>query len=309
MNVGDEISNLSELSVYLGFAPQHIYKLVYSNDNFYTNILIPKKTEGEFRELSIPSSELKGVQRSILKQILEMYPVDEHAYAYVKGRGLIPAAKKLCGRNALLKMDLSDFFPSIISKRVFGLMKSLGFNNKVSYILTKLTTHNGSLSQGSPTSPYISNLICNNLDKQFTKFTSSWGMNYIRYCDDLFFYGHSNFDWMKFSQKAIVICEENGFLVNGAKTKYSAKGKHRYTLGLQTSGRFPAIPKKTRRLYRAQFHKASHNIVWATQNLDRLNGILQWYKVVHGQDDQYFDYRNIIRNAKKLAFHEPYLSS
>ena len=52
-----------------------------------------------------------------------------------------------------------DYFPTITNKQVYEMFTSNGFSPTVSRILTKLTTYNGKVPQGAPTSPTISNLV------------------------------------------------------------------------------------------------------------------------------------------------------
>lgn len=301
--------NLVELSQFLGFAPQHIFALVQTAEFQYVDAKIPKTSDRlKFREISIPSLDLKGVQKCILREILEKNQVSDQTYSYVKEKGIIDAARLLSGSKAVLKMDIENFFPSINSKRVFGLFESLGFNKKVSYLLTKLTTYKSCLAQGAPTSPYISNLVCRNLDNCLIGAAKSWDMNYLRYSDDIFFFKGKNFNHPNFTKFVEGILNINGFRPNSSKTKFYPKGVPRKTLGLLTHGALPAIPGPTRRRMRDEFFKGSRNISWGQENVSYLKGNLEWYKMVYGRDDKFLHYKTIIDGIEKLKFHFSYKS-
>lgn len=110
--------DLVSLAKHLGFAPQNLFYLVALGDNLYTEICIPKRANSdEFRRINIPCSELKGVQRAILRNILKRYPVSRFAFAYVEGKSVVDAARQLSGVQSVFKFDLRNFFPSISEKR------------------------------------------------------------------------------------------------------------------------------------------------------------------------------------------------
>jgi len=95
---------------------------------------------------------------------------------------------------AIYKVDLLRFFDTITDRRVYGLFKSIGYIENLSYDLSKICTfkhkksywkfvvekeqhelneflvHNPAvLPQGAPTSPTIANLIAKRMDERFIK--------------------------------------------------------------------------------------------------------------------------------------------
>jgi RNA-directed DNA polymerase len=303
--VGGVPQDLEGLSNLLGFAPQHLRWLIGKADDLYREFDIPKRSGGT-RRISAPILELKGVQRSILKKVLLAYSASDEAFAYVKGRSAVAAAKRLSGRKNILKLDLADFFPTISSKRIFGLMKSFGYNNKVSYMLTKLCTCHHQLSQGAPTSPHIANLISRKMDSELGSLAESWELEYLRYSDDLYFFGPEMFNWGKLFDRVQKIVRENGFRIQRSKTRFYCRGRNRMTLGLETSRSAPKFPRSQMRIYRAAFYRASKNPKWAMDNLDKLNGMLAWHKLVYDRDDRFREYQGIIAVAKRLKLHEAF---
>lgn len=309
MSVAGGILDLRDISYFLGFAPQHIYYLVENPDRFYTTIRIPKRSDPlTFRNIDIPFSELKGVQRAVDRKILKSHPVSDRTFSYVSGKSIVGAAREFCGGKAILKMDIKDFFPSITGKRVVGLYKSLGYNDPVSYILSQLSLRNNCLAQGAPTSPAISNLIMSKFDHQMTSLARSWELGYLRYSDDIFFYKNKNFNHPKLMKIALEIFDQNSFQANHLKTKYHPRGVPRITLGLLTHGDKPRIPGPARRTYRAAFYRASRDFEWAHEHQTRLKGILEWYKSVHGKDDAFNQYQSVYNTIRTLRIHSSYRS-
>ena len=58
---------------------------------------------------------------------------------------------------------------------------------KVATLIAQLTCYNGKLPQGAPTSPIISNLICQILDYKIIILCKKYRLTYTRYADDLTF--------------------------------------------------------------------------------------------------------------------------
>lgn len=303
------MSGLLEVSKALGFAPQHLFSVVATRDHQYRKAQIPKRNPGAgFRVIDIPTSGLKGIQRQINYVYLSREKVDDAAFAYVRQRGVVQAAKRLSGGKAVLKIDLQDFFPSISEGRVFGMFRSFGLDAAASSILTDLCTFGGHLPQGAPTSPSISNIIIRSLDEILFREASKWELSYTRYCDDLFFSHERNFNHPDFLEHCCKIIEAAGFLVNAEKTRYYPRGVPRRTLGLLTHGDRLALPGPVRRKLRAAFHKASRNIGWGQENLSKLRGQLEWYKSVYGKDLKYFEYKSVLDTLNKIKLHISYQS-
>ena len=309
MSAAGECTNLVTTARFLGFSPQHIYSIVDNPDRFYTSIQIPKKSNPlAIRNIDIPNLELKGLQRSIYQKVISSEDIHECVHSYVHGRSILTAARALCPGRAVLKMDIKDFFPSITYPRVFGLFRSMSFNDSVSFLLSRLVTKGGCLAQGAPTSPGISNLIMRDLDRRLSALSESWEIKYLRYSDDLFLHKEKNFNYERLSEIVAELLEFGGFSVNVEKTRYHPRSEPRVTLGLLTHCDNPRIPGKQRHIYRSMFFKASRDIPWALENMPKLRGILEWYKCVYGKCDVYYQYKAALDSVSRLRFHQPYKS-
>lgn len=303
------MSGLENISTILGLAPQHLFSIVAYSDQCYSPAQIPKASGFGTREITIPNKALKGIQKLILREILSKISIDDAAHAYVHGRSIITACNKMCGPKSIVRIDIANFFPSITFPRVFGLFRSLGYDQDEAFIFSKLTTFQNRLPQGAPTSPAISNIIFRSLDQRLQIFAKTWDMEYIRYSDDLFFINERNFNHPAFVEKCRLIIQAGGFEINEAKTKFYAKGTPRKTLGLLTHGETFAIPGPMRRKIRSAFHKGSRNIGWGQENAATLRGMLEWYKLVYGKNETYFQYYSVLQTIIRLKLHISYQSS
>lgn len=92
----------------------------------------------------------------------------------------------------ILKLDIKDFFESITFMNVYISVFKDYFPEKIGIILTYLCTYAEHLTQGSPSSAYISNLVMKNFDEVIGAWCENKDITYTRYSDDLTFSGDFN---------------------------------------------------------------------------------------------------------------------
>ncbi len=216
-------------------------------------------TSGAPRLLEAPKPILKGIQRQILRGILDPVPVHDAAHGFRKGRSCLTAAQRHAGEDVLLSLDLKDFFLSVPLRRVHGLFRSLGYPWAVARFLTGLCStgtpaavlaqaplegglehrargllRQAHLSQGAPSSPALANLCAWRLDCRLDGLARSFGARYTRYADDLAFSGDEAFARRSeaFLRLAAAICQDEGFAVNPRKTRVQRRHERQRLTGL-----------------------------------------------------------------------------
>ncbi len=78
----------------------------------YIRFQIPKKIGGK-RDISSPILQLKQAQEWILENILEKLEPHNAAHGFRCGRSIVTNAQPHVGAEAIVNVDLQDFFPSI----------------------------------------------------------------------------------------------------------------------------------------------------------------------------------------------------
>ena len=209
--------------------------------NYYSTLQIPKKKGGN-RKLLIPAMSLRLIQKWILKNILNNIPISDYANGFYKKRSIVTNAEKHIGKNCIINLDLKDFFPSITLEQVFRIFYYYGYTKEISYLLARLCTYNKALPQGSPASPYISNIVCLKLDKRLSKLAITYKANYTRYADDITFSGDYGIE--KIINIAKDIIKEEGFKINNNKTRIAYKHERQEVTGLIISKNKISVKKK-----------------------------------------------------------------
>ena len=90
----------------------------------------------------------------------------------------------------LVTIDVKSFFRSISSRQVYKIWRhQLNCSRRLASILTKLTTFEGHLPQGAPTSTYLANLLIASLEPSIWSACESLNIKYSTWVDDLAFSG------------------------------------------------------------------------------------------------------------------------
>lgn len=212
--------------------------LSISKDKRYSEHSIPKKN-GKRRIINAPDNYLKRVQ-FLLNQLLQIIFGDNSNYnsnGFLEGRNILRNAKPHTNKKYVLNIDIKDFFPSIEFRRVKSVLELNPFNLKeererLAFIIANIVTYKNSLPQGAPTSPIVSNIVCQRLDRKLTKFSIEKRIRYSRYADDLTFSTNKdifNDDFIRDIEKIII--EEN-FSINSDKTRIQSSMDRQEVTGL-----------------------------------------------------------------------------
>ncbi|MGQ0510525.1 MAG: reverse transcriptase family protein [Betaproteobacteria bacterium] len=228
----------------LGRTEEYLASAVHGTTAHYRLFAIPKRRGGT-RVISAPYPALLQCQQWILLNITSRLTVHSAAHGFLSRRSILTNAARHLGNGMVLKMDLEEFFPSVVFERVISVFNRLGYSPYVAFLLARMCTLKGSLPQGGATSPSLSNIVATRLDRRLSALGKKVGFVYSRYADDLVFSG----DVIHFSLVKIVtrICTEEGFKVNERKTKLIDVGARKIVTGIDISSGKLRVPRPFRR--------------------------------------------------------------
>ncbi len=242
--------DLEELREKIGTNKKFFYKVLYSNDKLYKEITIPKRKGGS-RLLNVPNTALKGMQRWILDNILYKVQSDTSATGFIPMKSIVLNASIHLRKKYILKMDIKDFFPSIDFCKVRGLFFELGYNKDVATALANICVFRGQLPQGAPTSPYLANLICRELDKRIYNLCRKYRLCYTRYADDITISGNSKIFWIKGIVEEIILSYQ--FSLNNEKTIFLKPGDRKRVTGIIVNEKL-SVPRSVTRNLRKEIY-------------------------------------------------------
>jgi hypothetical protein len=224
----------------------------------YRKFQIPKRSGGQ-RTIYEPTEGLKRVQRLLLRKLLMRLSAHACAHGFERGRSTVTGARPHERKAVVVRMDLRDFFGATKAARVHDYFARAGWDSDAAQLLTRLCTHEGSLPQGAPTSPRLSNLVNFKLDARLNALARKFGADYTRYADDMAFsFASGDHEQLApFIRTAKKILREEGYELHTRKKLQIRRRHHRQTVtGLVVNERV-GLPRATRRWLRAVEHHAS----------------------------------------------------
>lgn len=248
----------------LGLPAGFIVNLAHGASYEYKVYSIAKRTGGR-RVIHHPSRRLKALQRWLLANVVEALPVHAAAAAYRKNRSIFDNAELHAKSRYLLRMDLTEFFPSITQtdlasyiaehETLFG-----GWTHLDVDVFCRLVCRNSTLTIGSPTSPALSNAICYQMDVSLHALSTKSAVTYSRYADDLFFSSNGPDVLRRIEAEVERVVSEvkvpAKLRINTTKTRHSSKrGARRVTGIVLGSDGCTYIGRAYKRRIRALIHK------------------------------------------------------
>lgn len=265
----------------------------YSNPNHtdrrYKSFEIPKKTKGKFRKISAPCKELKSILYFLNIALQAAYDPAPCVMGFVPERSVVDNAKIHRGQKFIFNLDLENFFPSIEEPRIASRLQAKPYclpktvanviaglccmrieteevvyeqNNMLKNFLfffkkqKPIYKYKYVLPQGAPTSPILTNMICERLDRRLSGLAKRFGLRYSRYADDITF---SSMHFV-YAEKGIfrtelrkIIAGEK-FSINTKKTRLLRKGHCQEVTGLIVSQDKVNVTRKYVKDVRAILH-------------------------------------------------------
>ena len=267
-------AELEEVGLQDSFRPFAMKQLnFYCNPNHtfhrYRQFKIKKKSGG-FRQITAPRSQNYMMMLQAVNEILKsMYVPSDYAMGFTEGRSVVTNAAIHKDQNYILNIDLKDFFPSVEQWRVWKRLQLAPFNfsQQIASLLAGLCSmrvlrekmdekreHENDkqfayvLPQGAPTSPILTNMICDKLDRRLAGLAKRFGLHYSRYADDITFssmhyvYSEKGDFW----QELIRIISDQGFRINDEKTRLQKRGSRQEVTGIIISKKLNVTKKYVR---------------------------------------------------------------
>jgi len=229
----------------MGIDAEYIYKVCNKPSLFYRKFKIFKKN-GDSRTIYEPLPTLKKAQYFILNEILSHLNTSIYSKAYKKKSSIKDNVKFHRKQRYVLCMDIEKYFDNISSYSVYNRLFSVGYKNDVAMMITKLCTLKGSLPQGAPTSPILSNALTVNLDNKLAILAKANNVRYTRYADDITISG--DFYLKSIVKKIKMILWQEGFTANNDKTRVMSQGCRQVVTGIVVNNKAQVDKKKRKEI-------------------------------------------------------------
>lgn len=318
----DEMAEAGMDDCFHPFSMKHINYYCNPNNAFhrYKQFYIKKKSGGK-RTISAPRHRSFMLMLRYVNEIFaSLYTPSDYAMGFAEGRSVVTNADVHRGQNYVFNTDLKDFFPSIEQARVWRRiqLKPLCLQRTAANLLAglcsmKVKEEGGGarfvLPQGAPTSPILTNMICDKLDRRLAGLARRFGLRYSRYADDITFSSMHNVYQpdSAFRKEMERIITDQGFRMNSEKTRLQKIGARQEVTGIIVSSKLNVTQKYVRDLrnvlyiwdrygYDTAFNKffprykaeKGHVKKGTPDMVNVLEGKLMYLKMVKGEDDSVY---------------------
>ena len=284
------------------FNQRHKSLFQAEKSTLYHTFHVPKSSGG-LRRIDAPLPELMNALRE-LKSLFEEHMFSLYhttAFAYVRGRSTIDAIKRHQHNESkwFLKLDFSNFFGSTTPEFVLEMLSMLfPFSEIVKSHdgiqalkrALSLCFLNGGLPQGTPISPFLTNIMMIPIDHKLSNGLRNFDnrkLVYTRYADDLIISCKIDFDKSKIENYVKEILGEFNapFSINSAKTRYGSSAGRNWNLGLMLNGKNEiTIGHKRKKEFKAMLDNYIRNRKsgngWERHDIQVLGGLISYYKMV-----------------------------
>lgn len=220
---GNPIHNIEALSSLLGTTPAELGYLSFNMSKNVRLTSIPKKhSPNESREITAPSDKLKKIQRNVKDYILANYVYEDYIYGLgvstLKDHAMVHR-----GNSTVVQVDLKSFYPSISHALVYRMwVEKFGFPVAVARILTKITTMDGGLKQGFPTSSHIAAIVAEDYTLGISNYCKQNKYEFTQYVDDLNISG-SEINYRTTFKKVVSLGRPYGLAIKKNKTRVTSR--------------------------------------------------------------------------------------
>lgn len=260
---GPSIGSLGALARVLGVSSiEELSDVADNAHRFYR----PGKTvekNGKKRKTIKTIGKLRLIQGRIKGRLLSRLKFPRYLQGGVKDlefpRDHVRNAALHAGSRLVITQDVRKFYPSVEPDHIKMIWQHFfNFHPDVAQCLTKLTTYNNQLPQGTVTSNYLANLVFYDLEPELVSKLSELSVRYSRYIDDITM---SSDNFLDKGLQTLAICEVVGMMSKwGLRPKrekhqiMSAAGRMQIH-GLNVNRSSPTMNRKDRSSIRNQVHK------------------------------------------------------
>lgn len=218
------IRQVKHLARQLGVGACQLQDVVGNPERFCEELILIDPNRPDKRRCVLRvSGALRRLQRNLLHVVL-MPKLKPSPVSHGGVRGRHVKTNLACHLDSVfaLTLDISDFFPSISSNRVYRLFtQRLCCSPDVARLCTKMCTYNYHLALGLVTSPFLADQILNVVDTRIAGACRKADLVYTRFVDDVTISGKFDLRAGKSGFALLVqrILADHGFAVNPTKTR------------------------------------------------------------------------------------------
>ncbi len=306
------IGTLATLARILKHSIPELQHIAATADRRYKIGKFERKPDGTVRICYDALGELKSIQARIQCKILNLVTYPIYLQGSIKDlispRGQKANAAMHTRKRMLITEDVKQFFPNVRSQIVFDIWhKFFCFPPVVAKLLTKLTTKDGLLPQGTKTSPLLSNLVFWDEEWKLVGELHERGITYSRLIDDITCSSKSDLstsETTKIIAALHAMAHRKGLKLNAVKQTIARAGDRQVTTKLVVNVK-TALATEKRSAIRAAVNKlentplAERGTAFYGTNYRSVSGRIAYLKQHHPKEAEQL--RSVLQTLPPIA--------
>ncbi|MFV9232432.1 reverse transcriptase domain-containing protein [Citrobacter freundii] len=258
----------------IGISQGLITAMMKSPERYYRSFDLIKKN-GKKRPILAPRKFMKVTQYWINDHLLNRLKIHSSCYSYRKGVGIKENASSHLRRKFVANIDIVDYFGTINKTMIKNCFHKNKIPQNIINVISSLVTYHGSLPQGAPTSPAISNAILHDFDEYMSNAASLRDCAYTRYSDDITISGDIRQNVLSLIQLAEEELSSSGFSLNNEKKRIASLNSRQVVTGILVNN--DIRPTRTyRKKIRSAFDHAFKEMDSSKETINKLKGYLNY---------------------------------
>jgi hypothetical protein len=301
------IRSVQALSQALGHPGPFLESMASRAPMLYIGPKPKRKKNGGTRYVYDTRAPLKGLLQRINRVIFKNTYFPQYLTGSLQGKDFVANVDIHKGARGAITEDISKFFDNITASHVKSIwLDFFHFSEEVAELLTKLTTRDGRVYQGTPTSSYLANLVFWSSEPTLVEAIENKGLRYSRYVDDV---AISSPQFMSKEDRQCAIAQvyamfgKQGFHPDRSKHQGFSTNEPIVLMGLNANSKdSPTLSQKERAAIRAQLFqleqdtKGEFSIQSIQPRINSTSGkIARLYRLHRTEGQKLRDRLNIIR--------------
>ncbi len=214
------IRQTKHLARNLDTSVERLSTVLGTSESYYEELVLIDPAKPEKQRIVIDvRGELRRLQTRFYRRVLlpKLTP-SVCSHGGIRGRDIKTYAQPHLESHFVFKTDISDFYPSVHSKRVYRLfVDAFQCSPDVAHFCTRLCTYRYHLALGLVTSPILADQLLKRVDRRIGGFCQKSNLIYTRYVDDITISGPFNLERSGFATLVERILQQDGFQANPEK--------------------------------------------------------------------------------------------
>jgi RNA-directed DNA polymerase len=245
------IRSVKHLSLLLKSTPKELTAICAGIDKYPEKYYFfqKKNIKGKLRNIATPQGRFREITNR-LNSLFQRIQFPENMHGGLKGHTVRDYAGPHVRKRIVVKSDIKDFFPNIRPHHVYdAFVNDLQCSPDVASIITRLTTVDGQLPQGSPTSTVVANIISINLANRIDGLAKSVKGDSGTFVDDIVISGGNHVRKLKPILKRII--SQEGFTPHDGKTNEFSADMEQVIAGIRVNKGIDVPQDKIQEIRRA----------------------------------------------------------